>query len=1302
MTKSNFHFLCSAPLPTVRAVAAIGLVSMSVMTLLSGTALAANECGVGADVTCGPGGNPYASGVLYSNNVDQIVRVGAGVVTNIPGSYGISLTGAGSQTVIFEGPVEFNVEGGYATNSGGISSANASRFDIDTRLGTINITQATSAINVFYEEGATDNRVLTGIINVQEYNTRAISVYSTSSASSVLVDTTAGAITSGGSGIYVYSPGTANIFTGDITVNGAYSGNALLLLGEGTSVLNVDTTAGKLETTSPVSNAVYISSSGTTNLTAGDITTKGQDSNAISVTSEREYFYASTDPLPAGAVTIDTTAGEIATEGDRSLGIRFRGESGYIFDAEYNLTGYTDAADLILRSGAITTIGDLSSAIVVTGGTAVGIDTTAGAIKTEGDGSGGVVIFGDRNVGQNVAGSLSVTAGDIETSGNAAFGVAHYVYAGPVSEDALYINAPAVPNTPTVMNLNGVIKANGANSGGVVSLQADVTAPITINANANITAAGQNSVGIAAGSYDGQVEINVAQDAVIEGGWSAAPGDLSPGYSDTEINQTGFLGFYESYGGVGGGLPAAGVVLWSGAEGISAVLNNKGTIGALSDLAITHGVACGNSQYETPPARMASSAGGAARMIPDGNGCTTSGVITAPWMEVDIPVYDVSYPSATGSVHIVNDGTINGFVTLWGGAPHTLDNSGSFNIRNFSDTDGDGFRDTKRVSISDFGGPDATFSNLNSGVVRLAEVKNAPVTDATGSYVPTTGSDSRPLESSFYTIAREGVGQGQFVNLKTFNNAGTIDLRGEQVGNTLIITGKDTVGGSAGDGVFVSQGGRFLTNVVLNDGIAPGGATNTFADVLVVDGTELGSAATSIFVGNQGGSGDLTPGNGIMLVEVRDKSRSENGVFALGDHGYTVDGRAGVSLGKWSYFLYHNGVNAGGVDDTADGNWYLRSQLKPIDPTNPVDPVDPVENPTTPVYEKIPSHLEHLIAPSTMQQRVGSRYWNNPAAPTETVFCKNPSKNFKCEITTSQAQYYLDVKNNVVIEQNGLWGRVEGGYGRFKPSVSHTAQDSRDNWWKLQSGIDGLLYENEAGKFIGGINVSYGQVRSRVDSWLGRPTNGGSTGELSTTGWGVGASLTWLGENGWYVDGQASVTWFDMDLDSNALRMSLADGDNGMGYMASIEAGKRIALNEAWVLIPQAQFYWSHVDFDSFTDPLGLNVSMDRGDNFVGRYGLALEQQETWKDKDDKTRRSSIYGIVNLYNEFLGETRVNWAGETLEQRDARFWGGVGLGGTYNWNDDRYSIYGELAAETSLEDIGDSYKLGGTLGLRVKW
>jgi type V secretory pathway adhesin AidA len=48
------------------------------------------------------------------------------------------------------------------------------------------------------------------------------------------------------------------------------------------------------------------------------------------------------------------------------------------------------------------------------------------------------------------------------------------------------------------------------------------------------------------------------------------------------------------------------------------------------------------------------------------------------------------------------------------------------------------------------------------------------------------------------------------------------------------------------------------------------------------------------------------------------------------------------------------------------------------------------------------------------------------------------------------------------------------------------------------------------------------------------------------------------------------------------------------------------------------------------------------------------------------------------------------------------WGGVGLGGSYNWSDDKYSVFGEVSANTSLESFGDSYALNGTTGFRVKW
>ena len=68
----------------------------------------------------------------------------------------------------------------------------------------------------------------------------------------------------------------------------------------------------------------------------------------------------------------------------------------------------------------------------------------------------------------------------------------------------------------------------------------------------------------------------------------------------------------------------------------------------------------------------------------------------------------------------------------------------------------------------------------------------------------------------------------------------------------------------------------------------------------------------------------------------------------------------------------------------------------------------------------------------------------------------------------------------------------------------------------------------------------------------------------------------------------------------------------------------------------------------------------------------------------------------------MGEANVAIASTKFISRVDRLWGGVGLGGTYNWNQDKFSLYGEGTVNTSLADFGDSYVLKGTVGLKVKW
>ena len=43
-----------------------------------------------------------------------------------------------------------------------------------------------------------------------------------------------------------------------------------------------------------------------------------------------------------------------------------------------------------------------------------------------------------------------------------------------------------------------------------------------------------------------------------------------------------------------------------------------------------------------------------------------------------------------------------------------------------------------------------------------------------------------------------------------------------------------------------------------------------------------------------------------------------------------------------------------------------------------------------------------------------------------------------------------------------------------------------------------------------------------------------------------------------------------------------------------------------------------------------------------------------------------------------------------------------LGGSYEWNNGRYAVYGTADASSSLEHSKGNYTLGGTLGVRMAW
>nr|WP_315595317.1 autotransporter outer membrane beta-barrel domain-containing protein [uncultured Cupriavidus sp.] len=540
-----------------------------------------------------------------------------------------------------------------------------------------------------------------------------------------------------------------------------------------------------------------------------------------------------------------------------------------------------------------------------------------------------------------------------------------------------------------------------------------------------------------------------------------------------------------------------------------------------------------------------------------------------------------------------------------------------------------------------------TYGNIVSGAGGVTQ-------NGTGTTVLTAAQTyTGPTTVNLGTLAIDG----SITSPVTVNAAGTLSGTGTIFGD-VTNTGTVTPGGGSGvltvAGNYVGNGGTVRVNTVLGDDASATGR------LVVAGGT---SGTSQIRVVNVGGTGALTS-EGIKVIDVQGAS---NGAFTLaGD--YTFQGQQAVVGGAYAYRLYKNGVST-----STDGDWYLRSTL--LDPasvgTAAAAASGPLLAPTVPLYEAYSSVLQRFNELGTLQQRVGNRSWS----PNASV------------------QAEQDAGKPII--GRGAWARVEGSNTHIDPSTSTTGASYNVRMWKFEGGVDAPVVENQAGTLVVGPTFHYGIANSNVSSMFGN-------GSIDATGYGFGGTATWYGNNGSYVDARATVTWYDTDIRSSTLSAKLANGNRGSGVATSVEAGHQLPLGDNWSITPQAQLAWSQVRFDAFTDQYGANVSRDNGNSLISRLGVSLDHETKWTAGNGKTRRSHVYGITNLYYDVLHGTSARVADISVVSKEQALWAGLGVGASLNWDDDRYTVYGELLARTSVENFGDSNAIGAKLGLRYRW
>lgn len=818
-------------------------------------------------------------------------------------------------------------------------------------------------------------------------------------------------------------------------------------------------------------------------------------------------------------------------------------------------------------------------------------------------------------------------------------------------------------------------KANGLNL--LVERPDNIeTHSISLSDGGSIAATGNGARGILAERYLGSGQLDIALTGAsgieVAGDRAAGISVAAPnaGHVAVSLDATSFL--------ASAGDDGRAIVI----EGGNAIhMRNGGRISAIGQYGVGIEAVSSNGATHVAVEQMASVVGGwqtehfAGRAGPDrpaaaivagslaGTVVTNAGLVTSA---SDLAIFDAGRQGApVGSLTIHNSGTIVGHVQYASGADNLFANEagGLFQTRYFADIDGSGTRTVKYVAISDFG-DGASSGFANAGRIRFGNTEGAAVADGTAYYRPTTGVDQRPLSPQIYTAGNLALSQAQFTNLGQFRHSGVIDLRGPAVGNTLVMTANGAADGAGGSGLFISDGGALLLKAKLNAGLAPGGQTGSQADMLILDGTRLGTGATKIFVDFDSAiSGAYTPGNGIQLVEVRNKTASEPGVFMLGNE---------VVAGAFQYLLYQNGVG----EDATDGNWYLRNSR--------IDPDHGTEHPNYRTDAPV------LMAPQSLASRLGLEMLG--------TYHDRHGEDYADWIPRHADQAAMPGR------KISMWSRIfgiDGSAGSNKGSISTQAsrfqrQGASYDYGTIgmQMGLDLLRTTNaQGGRNILGLYGGYGEIDADVDA-----VYGGRPGRVRLEGYSAGLYYTHKANSGAYVDALLQAMRYNAKASSAQIGYLRT---HGWGYAASLEAGRPLVLGSGWKLEPQAQIIYQHGQLDSVTDGI-TTVDYRAQHGLWGRIGARLAKN--WGRQSGLSNMAWVR--FNLWHDFDRQAQTQFGnadGFDMVPLASSMGGTFGQAQFALSSEMDRNVSGFASADYRFSMHGpDGHSYGGRVGLRFVW
>lgn len=699
----------------------------------------------------------------------------------------------------------------------------------------------------------------------------------------------------------------------------------------------------------------------------------------------------------------------------------------------YGLYAFSNGTDTTISTRTVT--GGLTGIAVNNYGTgALSITTTGATSGTLYDG------IKAQNNSYGGATSLSITTGGATTGGEDGIDARNYGTAG------LTITANADVTGETGMGIRAFNSVN------------DVTASMLITQAAGTTTQGGIN-GIDADNAGGSLTINALGTSIGDTGSGiyAVTQSTATSLSVTANNASGAVSGIEtrSYGSGGASITLTGTAQGGTGAAIdtyteagdplasgAAVLTTITLAAGSQALAGSSGIAIRNNEGNSL-VNVAGTLGGDVRL---GDGSDVLNIGTSTTLQAGIVLDggdDLS--SADGMIDILNFNGWSGSVV--GG------NTINWEVININGG---------TVGVSD--------AAITTGVINInggGRLNGSNSLVVTGNVAVGTGSS---------LVAGTATGTNAMVISGTLTNAGTVTLRSlsgaSAAGDRLTIGGNYT--GTPGSTVHF--------DTVL------GGSNAT--DLMVVRGN-FGGTSTAL-VSNVGGTGALTSGDGIRLVQV--DGTSSAGALTL------AGGR--IDVGAFRYELFN-----GGVANPNDQDWYLRSRTRDIVlPTLSMARV---------------AQTIGLVSLGTLHERVGE-------------------------------QEHLGLQSTDSGFLKGMWGRLLGrDYSETARSSAFGDSRSNGQMGGLQMGID--LYR---GVSSSGARTHVGVFGGHLWSGtadFGVTPMAGLRGRTRSDGWVLGGYVTHYTSSGWYVDAVAQLDWLDHRLTAED---GTSGGTRSRGFVGSVEVGK--------------------------------------------------------------------------------------------------------------------------------------------------